>query len=257
MKMKLWTLPVMACAAVVIGAMSTGMAMAADLAPQPTEPVAPIATAYDWTGFYVGAQAGYGWGTAHEVVNGVLPIFQPEAIVTNRPKGVFGGLHAGYNYQFGGNFVLGAEADINISAMKSSDKPVTPAGLIAVAGYPVPLAGNTKQKWFGSARLRAGYAFDRFLPYVTGGIAYGDVTAGFNGINGNQVTASVSQAKVGWTVGAGLEYAFTDHLTARVEYRYSAYGKANKFVTDSRGSQGWLPTELKVNDVRIGLSYKL
>jgi outer membrane immunogenic protein len=83
------------------------------------------------------------------------------------PKGAFGGGYVGYNYQFSGGFVVGAEADINASAAKS-DHNAFPAGPFG-PGF----SGEGDLKWFGSARLRVGYAFDRFLPFVTGGVAFG------------------------------------------------------------------------------------
>jgi outer membrane immunogenic protein len=104
-------------------------------------------------------------------------------------------------------------------------------------------------EWFGSARLRAGYAFDRFLPFVTGGVAIGRYSGTENG------TLENSENMVGWTAGAGLEYAVTDNLIARVEYRYSDYGRKSQPAPFSfEGQQARL--DLTTNDVRVGLSYK-
>lgn len=119
-------------------------ALAADLAPQVTEPVA-----YNWTGLYVGAQAGYLWGNS--TYDGAGSEDGPPFVSASvDPKGGFGGAFAGYNYQFNGNYVVGVEADINFADAKGDGSfPGAPPGIFA--------SGDLK--WFGSARLRAGYAF--------------------------------------------------------------------------------------------------
>ena len=208
-------------------------ALAADFSPQPTEPVA-----YNWTGIYVGAQAGYAWGNS--TYDGAGSPAGPPFISTSLdPKGGFGGAYVGYNYQFNGNYVVGVEADANFADVKGDNTFAVFPGVVA--------SGDLK--WFGSARLRAGYAFDRFLPFVTGGLAIGHYSGTENGALEN------SENMVGWTAGAGLEYAVTDNLIARVEYRYADYGRKSQSAPFN------FPTEqarldLTTNDVRVGLSYK-
>ncbi|MGX9147441.1 outer membrane protein [Mesorhizobium sp. 128a] len=208
-------------------------ALAADLSPLPTEPAA-----YTWTGLYVGAEAGYAWGNS--TYDGAGSPAGPPFISTSvDPKGGFGGAYVGYNYQFNGNYVIGVEADANFADVNGDNTFSTFPGVVA----------SGELKWFGSARLRAGYAFDRFLPFVTGGLAIGHYSGSENG------SLEHSDNMVGWTAGAGLEYAMTDNLIARVEYRYSDYGRKSQpapfnFPTEQ------VRLDLTTNDVRVGLAYK-
>ncbi|MES0189845.1 porin family protein [Mesorhizobium sp. C416B] len=212
-------------------------ALSADLSPQPTEPVV-----YTWTGVYVGAAGGYAWGNS--TYDGAGSPAGPPFISTSvDPKGGFGGAYVGYNYQFNGNYVIGVEADANFADVKGDNT--------FPAGPPVVFASG-ELKWFGSARLRAGYAFDRFLPFVTGGLAIGHYS-GANNFPGGSIENSDNM--VGWTVGAGLDYAVTDNLIARFEYRYSDYGrKSQPAPFDFPTQQARL--DLTTNDVRVGLAYK-
>jgi outer membrane immunogenic protein len=230
--------------AVSVIALTSGAAFAADLAPAPVEPVAPVYVPYSWTGFYIGAQAGYGWS------NSDVTIRNADGSLAGRSSadgdGAFGGGFAGYNYQFDGGFVVGAEADINGGDINSDGNAIiTPGGR-----FP-GISAFSKMDWFGSARLRVGYAFDRFLPFLTGGYAFGDQKAGFEGL----FSASTSDTLSGWTVGAGLEYAITDHILTRIEYRYSDYGSQAGAVS-SGGIPGSIDRDFKTNDIRVGVSYK-
>ena len=88
---------------------------------------------------------------------------------------------------------------------------------------------QTSNNWLGTARGRVGYAFDRFLPYLTAGAAFGDVKGSVAGVG------SFSETKVGWAGGAGLEYAFIDNWSAKLEYLYVDLGKATCNATCSGG----------------------
>ena len=198
-----------------------GPAAAADLAPRAVEPIAPVYLPFNWTGFYVGAQAGYQFGKiSGPFENSAQTGSAPYSIDTD--GGVFGGF-AGYNHQFS-NFVVGAEGDANfVVGTKKTDRnlPFTFFGAGAPAGF-ADIGGE--QTWNASLRLRAGYAFDRFLPYVTGGVAFGNVKT-FYAPAGLPDALTQETDRVGWTIGAGMEYAITDHILARLEYRYADLGK--------------------------------
>lgn len=228
--------------ALIASVMTIGAANAADLAPGPAEPVAPVYVPYSWSGFYVGAEAGYVWG------NSTLDAGAPGFSAPIDPKGAFGGVFAGYNYQLQNNLVLGVEADANFADAKSSNNAFSP-----------PLLGETANgdlRWFGSARLRAGYALDRFLPFVTGGVAFADYSGEADAIGfGGTISGKINDTHVGWTIGAGLEYAITSNLTTRIEYRYSDYGHKSRSVLFAfPGDPSGL--DLTTNDVRVGMSYK-
>ncbi|MET2830460.1 outer membrane protein [Mesorhizobium shangrilense] len=228
--------------AVLLVSLMAGTAYAADLVTE-----LPIASTYNWTGGYVGAQAGYAWGDS---VGGAY--FKATGAVDANgnvdPRGFLGGLHTGYNYQFNNNAVLGVEGDINFASIRGSVNPLH----FASGGNALGNSASAEMTWNGSVRLRAGYAIDRFLPYVTGGVAFGRY--GFDPSYGGTGPLSGSKTQTGWTIGAGLEYALTDHLTTRIEYRYTDFGSATYAIPGFSSEE--TRVNLKTNDVRIGLTYK-
>src|SRR5690606_18132662 len=135
------------------------------------------------TGFYAGIQGGYGWGESNWNFVGI----------DTSPDGWLIGGTLGYNWQ-AGSLVFGVEADVAWSDIKGD----------AACG---PFVCETANSWLGTARLRLGYAFDRFMPYITGGAAFGDVEATVVGLG------NASETRFGWTAGAGLEYAFAGNWT--------------------------------------------
>jgi len=191
-------------------------ASAADLpsrvAPAPIVAAVPVFT---WTGFYVGVNAGYGWNTND---NGTFvdPVTGVVVNGSDDDGGFVGGAQVGYNYQIGA-FVLGVETDIQYADhIGGRDRGFVPG----VAGFRDDSDGN----WFGTVRARAGVAFDRALIYVTGGLAYGDIASGrsvfVDPVTGDTFFGSESDVNTGWTLGGGVEYAFTNNLTAKVEGLY-------------------------------------
>jgi outer membrane immunogenic protein len=141
-----------------IGALVFGASSPAFGADAVVDEVVVVDSTYDWSGVYVGVVAGAAWGDPDYNYN-----FEDASESTGIDiDGAFGGLTAGYNFQFG-NFVAGIEGDISVSDINGSALGDT---------FPCVDEGCTLDvNWFGTGRLRAGYAFDRFLPYVTGGIA--------------------------------------------------------------------------------------
>ena len=210
-------LGLLATASFAIGASA---ASAADL-PVRAAPPAPIVAAvpvFTWTGFYVGVNAGYGW---HD--NNDSSVFVPAGTFLTAPgatgvlsfgedsgDGFVGGGQIGYNYQIG-SFVVGVEADLQWADLGgSSGGFVVSSFTLPPTFVPAGTAGGID--WFGTVRARLGVAFDRALIYATGGFAYGgaDDNNGFGLVNDDDV-------RTGWVLGAGVEYAFTDNLTAGIE----------------------------------------
>lgn len=206
------TILVLAVAALSVAAV--GSASSADLQrPIYKAPPAPPAPPpfYNWTGFYGGVNVGGSWGRQKVTAAGA------GATVTHSDhlNGVIGGGQIGYNFQFAGPWVFGFETDFQGSGEKTN------TGLTA-PGF--NLTYQNQLQWFGTARGRVGYALgDRgtWLPYVTGGLAYGDTklsgtqtlplpTTGFNRSN----------TRVGWTAGAGVEWAFAPQWSAKAEYLF-------------------------------------
>lgn len=228
--MKRFTL--MACAGLLAAAIASP-SFAADL-PRPAYK-APIYTVapFSWSGFYLGLNGGYGIGPSTWSNVGGDDQFAV--------KGWVGGGTVGYNLQTG-VWVWGIEGDFDVSTMKGSDA----SGAGGVCGG---TAGGceTKNSWFATARGRVGYAWDRWLPYLTGGAAFGDIKMTPDGGN------SETKTKVGWTVGAGVEYAFLGAWSAKLEYLYADLGKATcGAVTCGVDTD----VSFKTNLIRAGVNYR-
>jgi outer membrane immunogenic protein len=194
-----------------------GAASAADL-PVRAAPPAPILAAvpvFTWTGFYVGVNAGYGWNANDSItVGGVRFDLDDEG-------GFVGGAQAGYNYQIG-SFVVGLEGDIQYADFGGDDRFDFDRDGIADDDF-------NNSDWFGTVRARAGVAFDRALIYATGGFAFADDATG-------------------WTVGGGLEYAFTNNLSAKVEGLYVNLDQDDNFLG--------IDNDAEFGVVRAGLNFR-
>jgi len=189
---------------------------------------APAVSYYNWTGFYAGINGGYGFGTS---TWSALPGD------TIKPKGGMFGATVGYNWQ-AGSLVYGVEGDIDWADVKGS---IT-CGVIFSCG--------TDNRWLATFRGRLGYAFDRWMPYVTAGGAYGDVrvTASLPVLG---LSNSVSKDQLGWTVGAGIEYAMFGNWTAKLEYLYVDLGSFTAATLPAIND-----VSFKENIIRAGLNYK-
>ncbi|WP_395450014.1 outer membrane protein [Aminobacter sp. UC22_36] len=235
---------IVASALMVAGASN---AFAADAA---AEDIAPIASgAYDWSGFYVGIHGGYSFGQSN------YDVYEPGPaalyVISNPdPDGYLLGAHAGYIRQFSNGFVFGGEADLSYSSSKGSDyvSLITPTGPIADDN----IWFESEIKWTASARARFGYAMDRFLPYATAGVAAARVESSLN--YASYPYQQFEGTHVGWTAGIGTEYAMTEKVSIRAEYRYSDYGDQD-FTTVPLSNR---PTKIdfQSHDIRLGVSYK-
>jgi len=231
--------------------MSASTALAADLTYEPA-PVAAPAEVFNWTGFYVGVHGGYGWGHTQDTHN-------PNAFGQTLSGG-FGGAQIGYNYQFANNVVLGAEADVAAGDIGKSWGGVNEFD---------PYYGEDKIDWFGTIRARLGYSADRFLPYITGGVAWANVdhklgcdrnrvAVTIGGCN-NAFETSKSDTAWGWTIGAGVEYAITNNVTVKAEYLYTDLGKNDVTLVDVNYPTSGVNNrefDTSFNSVKLGLNYK-
>ena len=179
----------------------------------PVYKAAPVSL-FNWTGFYIGGNAGYGWGDSDNLA----------------PSGWSGGGQVGYNWQYAPNWVFGLEADLSGSNLNDSN----------AVGAPLV---NSKVNYFGTARARLGYTVDRVMVYGTGGLAWAH-----NRVNDGLVQDD--QTQVGWTAGAGVEYAFSPNWSTKLEWLYADYG--NKTYALS------VPTRVDLTDntVKLGLNYR-
>src|SRR5579871_6804326 len=190
-------------------------ALGADMAVKAPLLKAPMAAPYSWTGWYIGANAGYGLGqglgtysfgpgTAFETFNGI-------------PAGGFGGGQLGFNYQIS-SFVLGAETDIQGAGISDTRTCL----FSCIPGSSALI--DQKLNWFGTTRARLGLANGPVLTYVTGGAAYGGIETGLTTAFGGLTNAATT--KMGWVWGTGVEAALGGNWTAKAEYLYLNLGSS-------------------------------
>lgn len=227
--MKLKTLLLASTVALVA---ATGAKAADAVIEQEPAPVV-VAPTFTWNGAYIGGQVGYGWGKSD--FSGDLFTYG-----NVKPDGFLGGLYAGYNFDLGNNVVLGIDGDITYNDVSKGIDIYD--GDLAVGSF------ENKLRWSGAVRARAGYAFDRFLPYIAGGVAFGNIK---NSGDIDGIGFSESKTLTGWTVGGGVDYAATDNLILRLEYRYTDYGDKD---LDFGGLS--VNNDFKTNEVRLGVAYK-
>lgn len=208
-------------------------ALAADVPPSRYIPP-PRAPAYvpffSWNGFYVGVNAGYGTGKSNWT-DTVTSITTGDFDV----KGPVAGGTVGYNTQLGGG-IFGIEADFDWANIKGSTIVACATGC------------ETRLQWLTTLRGRVGYALDRFLPYLTAGGAFGNVKGTLTSVG------SFTESKAGWTAGGGVEYAFVNNWTAKLEYLYVDLGTSRCDAACSGGN----PLDVKFNThlLRGGVNYK-
>jgi outer membrane immunogenic protein len=228
--------------AAAIGFGAVQAASAADLPLKaPATVTAPYNTApYNWSGLYVGANIGYGWGrnsdpdTATSDPAGILGVLLPStniAAPNAQPKGLIAGGQIGYNWMISPNLVAGLVADIQGSGIKDSATNTTPVTELGFFPGTLSTSNSEEIKWFGTARAKLGWAQNNWLLYATGGLAYGRVeTSGRLSVGpalALDADGSDSTTKVGWAAGAGLDYGITSHWTVGVEYLYVDLGEAS------------------------------
>jgi outer membrane immunogenic protein len=247
----------------------TVAASAADYRPPPQQWVAPVFT---WTGFYVGVNAGVAFADSNNDSIFVPPgTFGPgtgnffvTGVGGNNDATFTGGGQIGYNYQAGG-WVFGVEADLQWADMNNGNNNLG----FNVVGLPAGFTFATTNagiEWWGTARGRIGYAWDRALLYATGGFAFGG-GGGNNNFCGGFSCGGGDDTRTGWTVGGGLEYAFTNNWTVKIEGLYvnlDGGGSNNGLLGFVNGAPVFLPPGFVTNAVdeqtfgvvRVGLNYK-
>jgi outer membrane immunogenic protein len=169
--------------------------------------------ALDWTGFYAGVGAGFGWGTAdHRPGSGSITGANDLS-----PSGFVGGVQAGYNWQFSNGFVLGAEISADMAGMTDSCEQGSDPGDCMPSGAP-----DTEEKIQSIVAFKArfGVAMGTVLPYVSAGLAAAS-TSRISSAGGGQ---TISQGYGGPTVGVGIEWAFAPEWSLNVGYQYTDLG---------------------------------
>jgi outer membrane immunogenic protein len=202
-------------------------ALGADMAVKAPLVKAPVAPPYSWTGWYIGANAGYGVGQGQGTFAFGPGTPGPAVETFNAmPGGAFGGGQLGFNYQFNA-FVLGAETDIQGAGI--SDNRTCLLGCIPGSSALI----DQKLNWFGTTRARVGLATGPVLTYATAGVAYGGIETGLTTTLGGTTSSSdTSTTKTGWTWGTGVEAALGGNWTAKAEYLYVDLGSSSVSTTN-------------------------
>jgi outer membrane immunogenic protein len=219
-------------------------AFAADLpppmAPPPRAPAAyiPVAPAWNWSGFYIGLNAGYGFGNS----TWSSPTLGSSGSFTT--DGGMAGVTVGGNYQIG-QFVLGVEGDYDWQNVRGSSNAAPCTFIFTGAG-----GCDTSSNWIATFRGRVGYAFDRMMVYGTAGGAGTDIRTSSGTLPWSSAT------EFGWAAGAGVEGAITDNITAKVEYLYADFGNSTCSSVGSCGAVVPVTAGLKESMVRAGINYK-
>jgi outer membrane immunogenic protein len=193
---------------------SVGGVMAADMPVPQAAPVPPpvyFPAYFNWSGIYLGVNGGYGFGQSQWSVAGV-------SSGNFNTNGFLVGGTLGANYQTG-SYVVGFEGDIDWSNVQGSTSTATCVA-IGAGAIAAGTTCQTKSTWLGTARARVGYAFDRLLVFGTGGAAF----SGLQPVLNPGGTLNNAPSQLGWTAGAGVEYAFTDAISAKVEYLFVNLG---------------------------------
>jgi outer membrane immunogenic protein len=234
-----------------VGVALSTTALAADLptrkeAPPPVPYVAP----FTWTGFYIGGYAGGSFGS----VDWSSPLFSGGTVTSSGFD--IGGL-VGFNYQFGGAWVVGAEAEFG--AFINGDDNLNRSGF--VAGQPFNLTDKFRDTGVGRVRGRVGYAVQpNTLLYIAGGWTFADTKESVTGTCcGFPTTFTASQNRWlnGFNIGGGVEYAFTSNWIIRGEYIFDGFTKDNfnfGFAPASFADQRQI--FLNVNTIRGAVEYK-
>ena len=201
---------------------------------------------FTWTGWYVGLNGGGGWGQTNHTATVNAAGLPPVTTNNFNTSGWLGGGTIGYNYQMG-QWLVGAEADLDWSNIRGTFNGTVPVAGVGAAAFSL----SSQLNWLDTTRVRVGWVWDHALFYGTAGAAVGGVTAtaaasAAAGGLGAAVTAADTQTRFGWTAGAGVEYAFNNYLSAKVEYMYVNLGTQTQINVDS--------VKFNTNIVRAGVN---
>ena len=210
----------------------SGYALAADAIVEEVVAEAPLG--FNWSDIYVGVHGGYSWGDSDAGYDD--PDFADAGgPLDMSPDGGFGGVQIGYNWQMPSNIVLGVEAAVSYADIGDTIPDVlTPGESI-----------DSDTDFVGTFRGRLGYAMDRFLPFVTGGLAVAQTE-----VSSSAIGFSDEKTLTGWTVGAGVEVAIDDTWSVSAEYIYTDLGDETWFEGEAFQSS----SKSTANSVRVSIN---
>ncbi|WP_336279552.1 outer membrane protein [Bartonella sp. CB175] len=264
----------------VFAMVSSSVAQAADVrVPYQSEHmVSPVIapSTFSWTGFYFGGQI----GAFSSKISATAPDSDIPLAPNERDKhkkwisiekkylpelsGFIGGFYAGANVDLGNNFILGVDTDVILSERKGTKTifvkeneenrafQLLRENQREAEEDHITFKHTLKQQWTGATRVRVGFAAGCVMPYVSGGVAYGHfqdiLSVSVTGAEVFNAKLDDKQTMIGYTLGGGVDFAITDHVIARAEYRHSDFGK--KKFGDA------IELDYKTNDFRVGVAYK-
>jgi outer membrane immunogenic protein len=233
-------------------------ARAADL---PLKTEAPFAERFNWTGCYLGGHLGGGFARkdltdpVQLVQDSFLGAGSTDGITTvsPAPRGVVIGGQIGCDYQFASSWVIGIEGAASGSTMKNSRTVGLPLG------NPDTALVKASTDFLPSVTVRLGYAVDNVLLYAKGGVALAgdkyDVTGSFAG---TPFAFEGLDNRIGWTAGGGVDWAFSRHWSANLEYDYYQFGHGGVLMSDPINAlAGIVDAKQTVQVVKVGLNFHI
>jgi outer membrane immunogenic protein len=244
--------------AAVLAVIVAGPAVAADM---PLEAATPFAARFNWTSCYLGGHLGGGF--ARKDLTDPVRLVQDSFLgagstngittVSPSPSGVVIGGQIGCDYQFASSWVIGIEGAVSGSTMKNSRTVGLPLG------NPDTAVVKASTDFLPSVTVRLGYAIDNVLVYGKGGVALaGDrfnVTGSFAG---TPFAFEGLDSRLGWTVGGGVDWAFSRHWSANIEYDYYQFGHGGVLMSDPINAfAGIVDVKQSVQVVKVGLNFHI
>lgn len=231
------------------------LASAADMAPAPAPmpakgPMAPPVAMYNWNGFYIGANFGYGW---NDISTDSTKQSGGDLVSSSSNRnGVFGGGQLGYNWQFDPNWLIGIEADIDAADITGTHDVCSDASHCSHS--------DGKNDWFGTLRARVGFVQNNWLFFATGGAVWlhgsttrtitANPTPSFVGL-----AASTSGTDAGWTVGGGVDWGIAPNWSVNLEYRYMDVKTSRDLIYSASTLNRHNESDEKINTVRVSIDY--
>lgn len=255
-------------------------ASAADIYAQPggLKEAPVVLPVFTWAGFYIGVNGGGAWSSTNKRIDlfefdpdvnmGFLPVTAIPPLHQPDRSGPFGGVQAGYNWQFG-NFVAGFEGDIQAAGISGSNRTITTLTFPEDDVHSVTGTARVSSSldWFGTIRGRLGYSFNSVLLYATGGFAAGGIrdsvffAAPLTGTLTHAFDLRDGETATGFTVGGGLEYAFSPAWSVKLEYQFISLSRerlSNFVAENGEDSISRIKTsdfDHDFNTVRLGINY--
>jgi outer membrane immunogenic protein len=227
-----------------LSVLAISAAPAADIVTRRPAPAVVPAPAFNWTGFYIGLNAGWGWAERDVAIAGI-------GSFSGQADGFVGGGQAGYNWQYN-NVVFGIETDIQWADLRRDHDNGFLFGLT-----PFGMNARHTTEWFGTLRGRLGLTWNSWLGYITGGWAYGGRNDEFVLTNGALVFAGSNgrSRSDGWTIGGGVESMFAPNWTAKLEYLFVRFPGESVTLATNVGPITVSASDVDAHVFRFGINY--